>query len=136
MWPLLESMEAFCQALAKSNQKFSLNLNIGKDNFCFTDKELATSSWQMKKKKSPSQVRREAKRREERDKEVAVKVADKDIPSSKATVKVPEKKVTDEVSEIDVSFTKDAGDFAEKAKTEAENALLDNPRNVKCKETF
>ena len=94
----------FCQALAKSNQKFSLNLNIGKDNFSFTNKELATSSWQMKKKKSPSQLRREAKRREERDKEVAVKVADKDIPFSKATVKVSEKKVPDEVAEIDVSF--------------------------------
>ena len=92
----------FCQALAKSNQKFSLNLHIWKDNFSFTNKELATSSWQMKK--SPSLMRREAKHREERDKEVAVKVADKDIPSSKATVKVPEKKVPDEVAEIDVSF--------------------------------
>ena len=61
-------------------------------------------------------------------------MADKDILSSKASVKVPEKKVIDEVSEIDVSFTKDAGEGAGKAKTEAENALLDNPGNVT--ETF
>ena len=56
MWPLPESMEAtvdkclaFCQALAKSNHKFSLNLTIDKDNFNFNNKELATGSWQMKK---------------------------------------------------------------------------------------
>ena len=85
---------AFCQALAKSNQKFSINLTFGKDNFSFNNKELATSSWQMKKKKSPSQLRREAKRREACDKEVAGKVADKEIPSSKETLKVAEKKVT------------------------------------------
>ena len=74
---------AFCQALAKSNQKFSINLTIGEDNFSFKNKELATSSWQMKKKKSLSQLRREAIRREEHEKKVAGKVADKDIPSGK-----------------------------------------------------
>ena len=48
----------------------------------------------MKKKKYPSQWRRETKRREACDKEVAGKVADKEIPSSKETLKVAEKKVT------------------------------------------
>ena len=110
MWPLPESMEAtvdkclaFCQALAKSNQKFSINLTFGKDNFSFNNKELATSSWQMKKKKSPSQLRRETKCREACDKEVAGKVADKEIPSSKETFKVAEKKLTDEVAEVDLT---------------------------------
>ena len=75
---------AFCQALAMSNQRFSLNLTIGKDNFTFENKKLATSSWQKKKKKSPSQLRREAKRREEREKIAAEEVTD----SSKTTAKV------------------------------------------------
>ena len=98
---------AFCQALAKSNHKFSLNLTIDKDNFNFNNKELATSSWQMKKKKSPSQLRREAKRREEHEKKVAGKVADKDIPSANETVKVAEKKVIYEEAESNISLTKD-----------------------------
>ena len=63
---------AFCQALATSNQKFTFSLTIGKDSFSFDNKELVSSSWQ-KKKKSPSQLRREAKRREERASKAAVK---------------------------------------------------------------
>ena len=82
MWPLPENMEvtldkclAFCQVLAKSNQKFFLNLTIG--NFSFTNKELTSSSWQKKyEKKSPSQVRREAKRKQEHNKKVAEEVTD------------------------------------------------------------
>ena len=62
---------AFCQALATSNQKFTFSLTIGKDSFSFHNKELVSSSWQ-KKKKSPSQLRREAKRREERASKAAV----------------------------------------------------------------
>merc|ERR1719260_498109 len=62
---------AFCQALATSNQKFTFSLTIGKDSFSFENKELVSSSWQ-KKKKSPSQLRREAKRREERASKAAV----------------------------------------------------------------
>ena len=52
---------AFCQALVKSDQKFTLNLSIGKDKLFFSNKELA-SSWK-KKKKSPSQLRREENRK-------------------------------------------------------------------------
>ena len=54
---------AFCQSLIHSDQKFTLSLAIGKDKLFFSNKELE-SSW--KKKKSPSQVRREEKRKRER----------------------------------------------------------------------
>ena len=55
---------AFCQTLAMSGQKFTFSLCIGKDNFSFNNKELAPSS--CVKKKSPSQIRREQRRRDER----------------------------------------------------------------------
>ena len=68
MWPWLKKMGsamdkclAFCQALVSSGQKFTLNLSIGDDKLFFSNKELK-SSW--KKKKSPSQVRREKKGKE------------------------------------------------------------------------
>ena len=61
-----EKCLAFCQALTSSNQKFSLSLSIGQDNFNFCNKDLVTSSVLKKKKKSPSQIRREAKRKLER----------------------------------------------------------------------
>ena len=61
---VMEKCLVFCQELVMSNHKFSFNISIGKDNFNFDNKELVSSSW--KKKKSPSQVRREAKRRETR----------------------------------------------------------------------
>ena len=59
---LMEKCLAFCQGLVQSNNKFSFNFSCGKDNFNFDNKELANSSW--KKKKSPSQLRRQKKRRE------------------------------------------------------------------------
>ena len=72
-WPWLSKMEAsvdkclaFCQSLATSGQKFSFTLSIGKDNFSFSNnKELGSSSC-LKKKKSPSRIRREQRRKEER----------------------------------------------------------------------
>ena len=71
---------AFCQSLAMSGQKFSFTLSIGKDNFSFNNKELGSSSCVKRKKKSPSQVRREQRRKEERSlkktAEAAEKVAD------------------------------------------------------------
>ena len=70
---------AFCQTLAMSGQKFTFSLCIGKDNFSFNNKELASSS--CVKKKSPSQIRREQRRREER----TVKNA-----AAKSTAKVAE----------------------------------------------
>ena len=60
---VLDKCLAFCQTLAASNQKFDFNLSIDKDGFNFNNKELTTSSC-VKKRKSPSQLRREARRRE------------------------------------------------------------------------
>ena len=57
----------FCNGLVKSNKQVSFNLSLGKDiNFNFQYKEPANGSW-TRKKKSPSQMRREAKRKSERD---------------------------------------------------------------------
>ena len=65
---VVEKCLAFCQALSSSNQLFSFNLKIGGDTFNFDLKELAKSSC-TRKKKSPSQLRREKKRRDERKRE-------------------------------------------------------------------
>ena len=61
---VMEKCLDFCQGLVQSNHKFSFNFSCGKDTFNFDNKELAHSSW--KKKKSPSQLRREKMRRETR----------------------------------------------------------------------
>ena len=63
---------AFCQSLIQSDQKFTLSLAIGKDKLFFSNKELE-SSW--KKKKSPSQVRREERRKRERQSKPTEEVA-------------------------------------------------------------
>ena len=54
--------------------KFSFNLSIGKESFIFNNKELVTSS--CVKKKSPSQIRREQKRKEERSQKKATPAAE------------------------------------------------------------
>ena len=70
---------AFCQTLAMSNQKFTFSLSLGKDSLNFSNKELVESSWKLKKK-SPSQKRREEKRKLERSKKpVADKVTQVDV---------------------------------------------------------
>ena len=63
---------AFCQALAMSNQKFTFSLSISKDTFAFDNKELKSSSCSQRKK-SPSQLRREARRKQEHDQKNAGK---------------------------------------------------------------
>ena len=63
---IAEKCLAFCQALSSSNHKFSLSLSIGQDNFNFCNKDLANGSVFKKKKKYPSQIRREARRKHER----------------------------------------------------------------------
>ena len=68
----MEKCLAFCQALIQSDQKFTLSLAIGKDKLFFSNKELE-SSW--KKKKSPSQVRREERRKRERQSKPTEEVA-------------------------------------------------------------
>ena len=71
---------AFCQTLAMSNQRFTFSLSLGKDSFNFSNKELVESSWKLKKK-SPSQKRREEKRKLERSKkQVAEKVTEVYVP--------------------------------------------------------
>ena len=69
---------AFCQALVSSNQKFTFTLSIGKKTFKFDNKEelVASSCGKNKKKKSPSQVRREARRREARKLKIAEQVVE------------------------------------------------------------
>ena len=77
---IAEKCLAFCQALTSSNHKFSLSLSIGQDNFNFCNKDLMKIPVFKKKKKSPSQMRREAKRKLEREQkdhlEDTVKVTD------------------------------------------------------------
>ena len=75
---VVEKCLAFCQALVSTNKTFSFNLSISKDSFNFTNKELQTSSCRVKKK-SPSQIRREERRKNEREhkkSKVTVEVAD------------------------------------------------------------
>ena len=85
---------AFCQALATSNQKFTFSLTIGKDSFSFDNKELVSSSWQ-KKKKSPSQLRREAKRREERASKAAVEATGVSLTTEEVVENISEPVVKD-----------------------------------------
>ena len=73
---------AFCQSLAMSGQKFSFTLSIGKDKFSFTNKELGPSS--CLKKKSPSQIRREMRRKEERSLKKAAETAIKVVEASES----------------------------------------------------
>ena len=81
---VVEKCLAFCRALSNNNQPFSLSLKIGSDTFNFLSKELVKSSG-VKKKKSPSQLRREKKRRDERKQTVtkaeepAVEVSEKPV---------------------------------------------------------
>ena len=85
---MVEKCLAFCQALSNNNQLFSLSLKIGSDTFNFQSKELVKSSC-VKKKKSPSQLRREKKRRDERKQAVtkadedAVEVSEKSVVNLK-----------------------------------------------------
>ena len=64
---------AFCQALSQSDQKFTLNISIGNDKLFFSNKELE-SSWK-RKKKSPSQMRREQNRKRMRQNKTTEEVA-------------------------------------------------------------
>ena len=88
---------AFCQSLAMSGQKFSFTLSIGKDNFSFTNKELGPSSCM--KKKSPSQIRRELRRKEERSLKKAAEPAEKVVEASES-----DSTVGFQCSQCDLSF--------------------------------
>ena len=103
---------AFCQALVKSDQKFTLNLSIGKDKLFFSNKELA-SSWK-KKKKSPSQLRREENRKINRQNKTTEKVAGDDTNGK--TAKETEDNSTVEKAEVPAAIVCD--ECAYKATTE------------------
>ena len=83
---------AFCQALVSSNQKFTFTLSIGKETFKFDNKELVASSCgKTLKKKSPSQIRREDRRREARKSKIAEEVVKDPAMSAPKTPKAAEK---------------------------------------------
>ena len=85
---MVEKCLAFCQALLTTNKTF---LSINKDSFVLTNKELTKSSC-AGKKKSPSQVRREMRRRKERESrksEVTVNVAEHCV-SKNSDLETPE----------------------------------------------
>ena len=84
---VVEECLAFCQALSNNNQLFSLSLKIGSDTFNFHLKELVKSSC-VKKKKSPSQLRREKRRRDERKQAVTKAEEDAVEASEKSAVKL------------------------------------------------
>ena len=94
---VVEKCQAFCQALITGNHKFTFSLSIGKDKFNFETKELTRSSCE-KKKKSPSQIRRETKRREER----------KQLKAP-ATEKVAERPVAKSCTLCNLSFNTEQG---------------------------
>ena len=86
---VIEKCLAFCQALSSSNQLFSFNLKIGSDSFNFDMRELAKSSC-VKKKKSPSQLRREEKRKAQR-KQAATKAEEDTAQVSEQSIRVKPK---------------------------------------------
>ena len=86
-----------------SGQKFSFTLSIGKDNFSFTNKELGSSSCM--KKKSPSQIRRELRRREERSLKKAAEPTEKVAEASESEESGPKVNTVDfQCSHCDSSF--------------------------------
>ena len=104
---------AFCQALTSSNHKFSLSLSIGQDNFNFCNKDLVKILVFKKKKKSPSQMRREAKMklvREQKDQlEDTVKVTDDSHKSKDKLVSDIEEAKLFKCSECELCFKTDKG---------------------------
>lgn len=97
---VVEKCLAFCQGLVNSNHQFTLKLSLGKDNFEFQNKELVKSSC-TRKKKSPSQLRREQKRRDNR----------KAAQSGNATVEVAVKALSDsfKCEQCEMKFNSEKG---------------------------
>ena len=83
---------AFCQALVSSNQKFTFTLSIGKETSKFDNKELVASSrGKSLKRKSPSQIRREDRRREARKSKITEEVVKDPAVTAPQTPKAAEK---------------------------------------------
>ena len=87
-----------------SGQKFSCTLSIGKDNFSFNNKELGSSSC-AGKKKSPSQIRREQRRKTERSLKKAAEPTDKVVEATESEESGTMVKFADfQCSQCDLSF--------------------------------
>ena len=123
----------FCNGLVKSNKQFSFNLSLGKDiKFNFQHKEPANGSW-IRKKKSPGQLRREAKRKSERDK---AKVAEIVTENAEA---LPSKEVSDaeETEQVkckhcDQTFKSEKGLTIHIGKSHRTETILPTPEKVRC----
>ena len=98
---VVEKCLAFCQGLVMEKHQLSFQFSLKKDTFDFNNKELVNSFCLMKKKKSPSQARREERRKIERNEKI----------TKDATVKVTE--VTESTSfkcaECDMQFGTEKG---------------------------
>ena len=112
---VVEKCQAFCQALITGNHKFTFSLSMGGDNFNFDNKELAKSSCD-KKKKTPSQIRREEKRREKRK-----------LQKTDATEKVAEKSGSRKCAVCDLCFNTEQGLKIHFGKAHKTTAVLSTP---------
>ena len=104
---LAEKCLAFCQALMSSNNMFTLNISVGKDTFNFCNKVWNKSSMHVKKKKSPSQLWRETRRRLEKkhmeESEATEQVTDKSTMHNQVVSNSEELKLF-ECSKCDLKF--------------------------------
>ena len=123
----------FCNGLVKSNKQFSFNLSLGKDiNFNFQHKEPANGSW-TRKKKSPSQLRREAKRKSARDKAEVTEIVTENAEA------LPPKKLSDaeetehvKYKQCDQTFKSEKGLKIHIGKSHRTETILPTPEKVRC----
>ena len=108
-----EKCLVFCQAPTSSNHKFSLSLSIGQDNLNVCNKDLVTSSVLKKKKKPTSQIRREAKRKLERQQkeksEITAEVSEDSSKSKCEEVSDNEEAKLFKCPECELSFKTEKG---------------------------
>ena len=123
----------FCNGLVKSNKQFSFKLSMGKEvSLNFENKEPVNSSWN-KKKKSPSQLRRENKRRMERK-----QAEDTEIVTEEANIhffnEVSEEEETGgfKCRECAQTFKSEKGLKIHFGKTHKSEVLLPTPEKERC----
>ena len=123
----------FCHGLVKSNKQFSFRLSLGKEvSFNFENKELVNSSWN-KKKKSPSQLRRESKRRIEREQaKVTETVTEEANIHHPDEVSQLEETVGFKCTECAQTFKSEKGLNIHFGKTHKSEVLLPTPEKERC----
>ena len=121
---VLDKCLAFCQALAQSNNQFTFKLAIGKVDFNFDFKKPEKSFWK-KKKKSPSQIRREERRKQERN-----QVNDSKRAAEKASEENP-KPAAINCSQCDLTMSSEE-DLKIHAKTEHAYPALSTPEKERA----